>query len=136
MFDMEDKDFSSKLMSALGVEKGDSITIMTPQFERTDGLNVLYFPSTIKEYEALKSLEKEDLKKTGCQVWDEVTEDTEDEDLEAGYRYWLFPKEWFQFVPEGLEICDIFGNIEKFERENTDDDIRYGCLSFGFRQKL
>jgi len=31
-------------------------------------------------------------------------------------------------------VVDIFGEKEKFIKGVTDDDIRFGCLSYGFIQ--
>jgi hypothetical protein len=43
----------------------------------------------------------------------------------------LLPGEWYKQIPAGYEIADIFGEREEFAPGITDDDIRFGCLSFG-----
>lgn len=126
VLDASDENFREDLMDALGVKPGDSINIVTPQFERTDGRVVTYRPDTPEEFEALKKMTPDNLKKVGCQIWDE----------ENGKRTWLYPAEWYDSIPNGTEIVDIFGNVELFERGETDDDKRYGALSFGFVQEM
>ena len=122
---MDDPNFIDLLANALGIDKGDDIEIMTPQFERTDGREIKYFPKTMREFEAIKNLPEDELKKIGCQVWDR----------EKGEVHWLFPKEWYTCIPNGLSIVDINGVAESFKQGVTDDDIRFGALPYGFIQK-
>lgn len=124
MLDMADENFTEDLMKALGVEKGEKINFITPQFERTDGRTVSYLPKTPEEYEAIKLMEPDNLKKVGCQIWEE----------ENGVTHWLYPSEWYDSIPNGTEIISICGNAEKFEHGKTDNDIRFGALAYGFKQ--
>ena len=96
------------------------IEIRTPQFERVDEIN----PTLPDDFESLQNLSEGELKEIGCQKWDEPDD--------KGMTLWLFPGEWYDYIPNGLEIVDIFMEVKKFERGKTDDDIRYGALSFGF----
>lgn len=98
----------------------ETIKIITPQFERTDGKTITHFPKTEEEYKELRTLPDEKLLDMGCQKWDD--------DL------WVFPAEWYDHIPNGLEIIDIFGETEKFEKGVTDDDMRFGALAFGFKK--
>jgi len=125
VLDMDSKDFAKDLVKAMDLKEGEKVEFITPQFERTDGRMVSYRPDTPEEYKALPKLSKESLKKIGCQVWDEV-----DNGL-----HWLYPKEWYDSIPEGTEIACIMGGIEKFKRGETDDDIRFGALGYGFIQE-
>ena len=135
MFDMDDSDFKDNLFDALGIRSGDTVNIVTPQFERDDGVDVLYFPTTAKEFDSLKLLSKDDLLKTGCRIWDEVPVGSDDEDgLDEGFRYWLFTKEWYQFIPNGYNVTGLFGEEYPFESGESDDDIRFGVLPYGFKQ--
>ena len=34
-------------------------------------------------------------------------------------------------LPDGYEVTDIFWEVEPFKRGQTDDDMRFGVLSFG-----
>lgn len=124
VLDMEDKDFAEKLIKAIGIEQGDTIRIMTPQFDRLDGKKVKYFPKTVEEYEFIKELSEQNLKKLGCQIWNK----------ENGKVHWLYPTEWYNHIPDGVEIIDISGNKEIFKHGETDDDMRYGALAYGFIQ--
>ncbi|WP_020472411.1 hypothetical protein [Zavarzinella formosa] len=117
---MDDPSFAEQLREALGVKPGETVQIMTPQFERTDGLQV---PKPLMDFTKLPTLAEETLKAIGCQKWDEP---------ENGNVLWLYPVEWYEHIPEGTPIVDISGNKELFKRGETDDDRRYGALAFGF----
>ena len=121
ILDASDENFAEDLKKALGVKPGDTIEFITPQFERVDGRAVTYFPTTKEEYDALKKMTPENIKKTGCQIW-------EVEDV----VYWLFPWEWYNHIPEGYMVTDINGKEKPFEKGVTDDDKRFGCLAYGF----
>lgn len=43
----------------------------------------------------------------------------------------LIPKELFNSIPEGFNVVDIFGKKEKFSKEKSDTDHRFGCLPYG-----
>lgn len=96
----------------------NNIEFFTPQFTRVDGIK----PSIPEDFRSLDKLPDETLKQIGCQVWDDTPDGV----------IWLFPHEWYNYIPDDLEIIDIFGNVEKFIKGKTDNDIRFGALSFGF----
>ena len=125
ILDASDADFADDLTKALGLNPGEKINLITPQFERTDGRVVMYRPTTPEEYSALKEMSSDSLKKIGCQVWDK----------EGGKTHWLYPHEWYNHIPNGTEVVDICKKVEKFEAGKTDDDIRFGALSYGFIQR-
>lgn len=120
----DDPDFGDKLVKAIGAKPGETINIATPQFKRTDGLTVTWYPITADEYLALKNLDSDSLKKLGCQIWD----------VADGKTTWLYPHEWYNHIPENLEIVDICGRVKVFKHGETDNDMRFGALSFGFVQ--
>lgn len=122
ILDMSDPDFADKLAKEIGVSKGDTIQIVMPQFERTDKIKIAYFPKTMEEYEFLKTFSEDSLKKLGLGIWDKTDKGT----------HWLYPHEWYDYIPNGLTVTNIFGEDEIFEKGKTDDDKRYGMLSFGF----
>ena len=124
MLDMNDKDFAADLAAALDLKPGEELEIVTPQFERTDGRIISYFPKTKREYEALILLSESALKKIGCQKWDG----------DENEIHWLYPAEWYSSIPDGLKITSISGNAEIFKTGKTDDDRRFGALAFGFIQ--
>lgn len=94
------------------------ITIITPQFERVDGMKIDTIPSTPEQFDSLKTLDDEALHELGMQEWGE-------------YNLWLFPKEWYNHIPDGYEVTIISGKKEKFKKGVTDDDIRFGMLAYG-----
>lgn len=124
---LDDPDFARKFTEAIGLKPGEKLEICTPQFERTDGCVVTYIPKTPEEYEAIRLLDRDARKRIGMGCWGDVPEGSPDaKDL------WLFPHEWYSSIPGGLEIVDICGNAERFAPCETDDDMRFGLLAFGF----
>ena len=119
--DMAHPDFANQLMAAIGAKPGDPVCIVTPQFDRTDGLVV---PVPLMDFTKLPTLSAETLKAIGCKMWDDPDGD--------GRVLWLFPAEWYDHIPDGTEVIDITFETEKFKRGETDDDRRFGCLSYGF----
>jgi bifunctional DNA-binding transcriptional regulator/antitoxin component of YhaV-PrlF toxin-antitoxin module len=122
VLDASDPAFPEQLRAALGLAPGEQVEIITPQFERTDGVVVRYCPHTFEEYAALPTYSEATLKKMGCGKWDSKN----------GITHWLFPWEWYNYIPEGLEILSISGRREQFKPGITDDDKRFGCLAYGF----
>lgn len=98
------------------------IQISGPQFERTDKLAVYEdaAPQGV-EWETLDTWPTSRLKALGCKLWDEGTT----------HELWLFPEQWYLFIPEGFVVTFIDGTSEPFKPGVTDDDIRFGCLPFG-----
>lgn len=126
IINMNDPHFAEKLAGFLGFEKGDVINIRTPTFERTDGKQIKYFPCTIKEYEALPKMDKKTLLDIGCQMWEKV----------GNKIHWLYPAEWFEYIPEGFEVYSVNEKYVKFNKHSCDADTRFGALSYGFLQAI
>lgn len=116
-----DKDFAEQLKSALGLQGGDHLEIVTPQFDRTDGRTITYFPRTEREFDALRELSDDALMAIGCGLW--------------GDGHWLYPHEWYQNIPAGYLVVSILGEIKPFIPGETDDDVRFGCLAYGFKKE-
>lgn len=58
--------------------------------------------------------------------------------IAAGFRRWspnsklyLIPAKYYDIIPDGFAVTTISGNVEKFKHGETDDDQRFGCLSYG-----
>lgn len=117
-------DFFERLMEALGVKPGDSVSITTPQFERTDGM-VVPIPAESLERIAKKPVDV--LRALGCGAWDEPDEN--------GEVLMLFPYQWYDKIPDGMELWDISGERLRFKHGETDDDYRFGCLAYGVKVK-
>lgn len=46
---------------------------------------------------------------------------------------WLFPLYLVPIIPEGLEVISISGRNYKYEKDKTDNDIRFGCVAYGIK---
>lgn len=109
------------------------LRIVTPQFERpANAPKPTNAPNDdAGRWERLAELGVDGLKAIGCGQWNSPS----DEDAEAGEfgggTLMLFPHEWYEHIPDGLPVVDIFGREERFRLGKTDDDKRFGCLSFG-----
>lgn len=122
---MDSPTFAEDLAAALGIAPGDTIQMMTPQFERTDGEQVPAPMLSPQEWANLYRMDDATLKALGIGIWDKTNEGT----------HYLFPKEWYGIIPKGLMVRDIGENESPFEPGVTDDDYRFGYLSFGFFKK-
>jgi len=122
MLNVNDPFFKDKLYAALGIKEGDTVEIVTPQFERTDGV----VPCIPDAWESLRSMSINTLQSIGCGRWDEPNENG---------TLMLFPYQWYPHIPEGYMMECISGEIEPFKNGETDDDYRFGCLAYGIRVK-
>lgn len=95
------------------------IKIVMPQFERTDGVVPVQPDGGELWFDQLKGLPHETLEAIGMGVWEK--------------GHYLYPAEWFDFIPDGYSVIDIFGVEKPFNRDNASNDTRYGMLAFGFR---
>jgi hypothetical protein len=124
ILDQSDPDFVEKFRAAVGLKPGETLEIHTPQFERTDGLQVA-LPQV--DFAKMHLVSAETLKRIGCCMWDEPDKD--------GNVLWLYPAEWYDHIPEGTPLVCIDGETSLFKRGETDDDMRFGCLAYGFLRK-
>jgi hypothetical protein len=108
--------------AAVGLQHGDKLEIVMPQFHRTDDVQVSAPNLTPDEWNNLGKLSLARVRQMGFQVWDD----------DAKGIHWLFPAEWYDYIPNGTKVVDINGNEEVFVRGETDNDMRFGALSFGF----
>lgn len=136
--------------------------IITTPREREDGRRVTWNPKTLDDFDDIKMMDDEQRKEIGMQLWGELVKwkdgnfysifdcegtdyiftrianggDKERVEIESEtlpkYNLWLFPKEWYNSIPDGLEVIDINGGKEEFKRHETDSDIRFGALAYGF----
>ncbi len=122
MLDINSPDFGASFLEAIGAKRGDHIEIVTPQFERTDGVVPVL---GVDSWEALRSTNSNVLESLGCGRWDAPDRD--------GRVLMLFPVGWYWLIPDGFHIEFIDGESGPFKRGDTDDDYRFGCLAFGVR---
>lgn len=103
--------------------------IVTPKFNRPKGEPGPGLPpQTREEWEALSSLDTRTLRELGLRPWGRAEDQHGNE---SGPELWLFPAEWYSAIPEGLSVVDIFFHVNIFEPGETDNDRRFGCLSYG-----
>lgn len=114
--------FAEDFATLLGIAPGDTIEFIGPQFTRTDGVNVQPPPTTPEGWANLAVISRDELFAMGIGLWAETDD----------YTHFLFPGEWFNFIPEGLPMVCINGQEETFSRVDSDNDTRYGCLAYGF----
>jgi hypothetical protein len=111
-----------KILEGLGFRKWDSMNnIIKENMSRNDK------SVSIQIINARPGEEKEmvfDLTHKGCPT----------ELLDPDEEVILIPGEWYRLIPDGFMVTDIFGITEPFIKGETDDDIRFGCLSYGIRR--
>lgn len=56
--------------------------------------------------------------------------------LEQDEDIWLFPKEWYDLIPNGFIVTGLNGESYPFESGKSDDDTRFGCLAYGIRKPI
>jgi len=116
---MDSPTFADDLAKELGPGPYE---ITTPQFHRTDEANVSAPIFTTEDWANLGKLPLDRVRNLGCQMWGE----------DAKGIHWLFPGEWYPYIPAGTMVTSICGDIKPFQPGVTDDDIRFGALAYGF----
>jgi hypothetical protein len=117
------------IRQAIGAKTNEPVEIVTPQFTRPKGEpEPARAPEGNAGFDALREADPIQLKALGMRRWGRK-EDASGK--EFGPMLWLFPGEWYTAIPNGYPITDINFHLENFERGLTDNDIRFGCLSYG-----
>ena len=147
---------------------GDSIQIITPQFERTSALEFNWKPANdeqfyaviekaplnillglgFRRWETMNNLIKENFQKP---IKEEIKIPMINSDkdfvvdigrgqaptqlLEVDEDVLLFPCEWYNLIPDGLRVTGLYGELDIFKKDESDDDIRCGCLPYGIRRR-
>lgn len=119
---MDSPTFAEDFAQAVGLQPGEKLEIITPQFHRTDGLPISAPDLTPDEWSNLGKLPLSRVRQMGCQVWED----------DAKGIHWLFPAQWYPHIPNGTKILTISGEEAIFVRGETDDDMRFGALAYGF----
>lgn len=128
----------------------EKIKIITPQFERPWERDNDFIPANEKEFlEVVDSAPKDILLKMGFALWDtmfNIREETKGALKRERSRPILFkeydeeilliPGEWYNIIPDGFVVTDIFGINEKFVKGRSDNDIRFGALPYGIRRRV
>jgi hypothetical protein len=118
------------IRGAIGAGPEDTVMVTLPQFTRDPtepGPKAA--PRDRAGFDALRDLGEDALQALRLRRWGRRDENRDG--TETGPMLWLFPGEWYPYLPAGLPVVDIFWKEETFAPGATDDDIRFGCLSFG-----
>lgn len=113
-----DNELAAEIRRRIGAGPNEKVEVATPEFDRP-----AHFPKpgqpphTTEQWWALHTMTKKQLLEMGCLNWDG--------------RTMLFPAEWYDHIPKGFIVLDINDTYEKFEPGKTDNDRRFGCLSYG-----
>lgn len=127
ILNINDPEFVDKFTKKIGVKPGDSIRLIIPPHERGNtGPYNGYVPQNEEELNAVKAFSKEVLFEIGCREFHV--------DLD-GFTLWLYPGEWFDYIPKNYEVDCISGETLKWDSKECDNDIRFGCLAYGFKRK-
>ncbi len=119
-----------ELIKELGIKPGDTVNIASSQHEREYELEIKFIPQTADELNIIiQHTKKSELAKMGVRPFADWTDEAY---LKEGEVHFLFPGEWYKHLPEGFEVTGLSGEKYKFEQGVSDDDIRYGCLPYGF----
>jgi len=128
----DESELAAKIREAIGATSDEEVRFRTPQFERGP---MDPEPAKAQRYrqwwEDLRTLDLIGLKELGCGQWNDPTDDDANPGEFDGGTLMLFPGEWYSMIPPGFEIITISDKRESFSPGETDDDIRFGCLSYG-----
>lgn len=98
--------------------------------------------SRLNEYDWSVEYKIEELQQSFSKYYDKLEIDfdnlTKDEAISLGFKLWkdnimLIPLYLKPKLPIGIELVDIFDDIVKYDGNNIDNDIRFGCLAYGIR---
>ena len=122
----DESELAALIRKAIGASEYEKIIAVTPQFDRTDGVEVKTRPRSAEYLDRIKALPHDVLMRIGVGVWDGTDEQI----------HYLFPAEWYECIPAGYEIVTISGKVETFVPGETDDDRRFGMLAYGWIREL
>jgi hypothetical protein len=114
-----------------------TVVLRTPQFDRATGEPRPIVPPDADFFESLREMDGKALREVGMRPWNDPNNPDETERARDADRFgkgnvlWLFPGEWYEHIPTGFYIVDVFGEHESFSPGNTDDETHCGVLAFG-----
>lgn len=120
-----ESDLTARIREAIGAGADEEVLFTTPQFERLEPRTIIYTPQSAEDLNEVSKMPVEILKAMGLRAWD----------CEHGVELWCYPGEWYNYIPDGYEMVDIFWQPEIFKRGVSDDDIRFGVLPYGFERE-
>ena len=110
-------DFAAALREAIGADPDEPVEVVTPQFERHDGVGVDWTPDDRMDIYGLVNADEETVEELGLRKWSD--------------NHWLLPAEWYDHIPDGTILESINGEVFEFEHGVSDDDRRFGVLPYG-----
>ena len=122
----DESELASKIRDFIGVGPYEKVEVVTPQFDRDDGIKVTVRPQSTEQLDKIKKLPDDVLRRIGVGPW------SHGEMPGKEWKQWLFPCEWYDCIPEGYEIHTILGEVKTFQRGETSKDRRFGCLCYGW----
>jgi hypothetical protein len=114
----------------VAVHGEEVVSCWTTNFVRPPGSPLGEPPADRAGWDRLASLPSGELAALGLRRFGRE-EGPDGEEKPGGRMLWVFPVEWYPRIPAGLPVVDIFFRVEPFEPGVTDDDYRFGCLSYG-----
>lgn len=80
----------------------------------------------------LYKLSGPELKELGLRPWNDPWDLAD----EFGGQLWLLPAEWYRHIPKGFQLVTIKNQRIRFVPGQTDDDMRFGVLSYGILERV
>lgn len=87
--------------------------------ELEEAYNTFYKSLLKNNHINIEALTIEEAKELRFSKWDEESD------------LYLFPLWLVPLIPEGMEVTSINGETFKYSKENTNNDIRFGCVAYG-----
>lgn len=128
------------------------IIITGSQHDRAHELPLPKVPQSEEEFnQLLKDTPTNILHDMGFGTWSTINSCVEDgmkpgkeeriinhptEKLEQDMKIILFPKEWYDCIPEDYVVTGLYGETYYFKREESSSDSRFGCLAFGIQRPV
>lgn len=104
--------------------------------ERNREVTIDWHPESEAELKAfIETCPHEDMLNMGLDVWcDYNTQFYYDNNiyLNDGEIHYLFPAEWYDYIPHGFPIITVAGTEEHFDKDIHFGDAIFGCLAYGF----
>lgn len=123
--DEDDPEFFEKIKKIVLEEIGmteDEVEIVFPQYTDSKPLNSeVYIP--VDSWSMIPMLSENTLREIGCVTF--APENINDKKL------MLFPANWYPYIPEGMELTNIFFKDIKFKKGQSSKEQCEGLLSYG-----
>lgn len=117
-----ESELAAKVRELIGVGPEEPVEIsLCPHMKRPDGRENIPIPNPpdrLSFFESLREAPEWVLEHYGLQRWGE-------------HGLWLFPVEWFDYIPKGFEVMNIFGEVGPFDPDDFVKEARFGALPFG-----